>query len=358
MNFLRNVFRAWRHSAPRYVASAAPHSVDRMRAILNRERMRADRSDSSFALLTLTLSSRVVDGELTELAGVICDRIRSTDDAGLLGPQCVGIVLPETSCAGAWKLAEDLCDLLPADMRHPQCDVYVYPSDRAELDAVAPREDDRPRARGEAQPMHVLFVQPLPLWKRVVDVAGASTALVLAAPLMLVVAVAVKVTSPGPIFYAQQRTGLGRRSFWMYKFRTMVVDAEARKADLRPLSEQDGPAFKLKNDPRVTKIGRLLRRTCFDEVPQLINVVKGDMSLVGPRPLPCDESAGCEGWGHRRLDVTPGLTCTWQVRGGTKVTFAEWMRMDLRYASSRSLWSDLRLVALTVPSVIKRDGVY
>lgn len=335
-----------------------------MRAILNRERMRADRSDSSFALLTLTLSSRAGDGELAELTTVVCNRIRSTDDAGLLGPHRIGVVLPDTPTAGAWKLSDDICDLLPPYAGQPECDVYVYPCDRQQVDAATAAdngrvlENGRAKDRREPQPMHVLFVQPLPLWKRVVDVVGASTALVLAAPLMLVTAVAVKLTSPGPIFYAQQRTGLGRRSFWIYKFRTMVVDADARKATLRPLSEQDGPAFKLKNDPRVTKIGRILRRTCIDELPQLINVVRGEMSLVGPRPLPCDESARGERWGHRRLDVTPGLTCIWQVGGGTNVTFAEWMRMDLRYASSRSLWSDLRLVALTVPSVIKRDGVY
>ncbi len=138
----------------------------------------------------------------------------------------------------------------------------------------------------------------------------------------------------------------------------MVVNADAMKASLRQLSEQDGPAFKLKNDPRVTPIGRILRRTCVDELPQLWNVLRGDMSIVGPRPMCSKEARHCARWESRRFDVTPGLTCIWQVYGGTKVTFTEWMRMDLRYVGSRSLLHDVNLVVRTVPSVILRDGVY
>ena len=138
----------------------------------------------------------------------------------------------------------------------------------------------------------------------------------------------------------------------------MVVNADALKADLRKTSEQDGPAFKLKNDPRVTRVGRWLRRTCIDELPQLFNTLKGDMSLVGPRPMCSKEARHCSQWQRRRLDVTPGLTCIWQVHGGTKVSFVEWMRMDLRYIHIRSFWSDMQLIAQTVPSVIRRDGVY
>src|SRR6185369_5282782 len=125
----------------------------------------------------------------------------------------------------------------------------------------------------------------------------------------------------------QTRDGIGGRQFQIYKFRTMIVNADAIKAQLRKDSEQDGPAFKLKNDPRVTKIGRLLRRTCVDELPQLFNVLRGDMSIVGPRPMCSREAQHCASWERRRLDVTPGLTCIWQVEGGTKVTFREWMRM-------------------------------
>jgi lipopolysaccharide/colanic/teichoic acid biosynthesis glycosyltransferase len=140
----------------------------------------------------------------------------------------------------------------------------------------------------------------------------------------------------------------------MYKLRTMYADAESRKAQLRPLSEQDGPAFKMKNDPRVTWVGKYLRKTCIDELPQLWNVLRGDMTLVGPRPLPCDEADACAEWQKRRLDVTPGLTCIWQATSGKeRVPFAEWMRMDMRYIKERSLLKDLKLLAKTFWAVIR-----
>jgi lipopolysaccharide/colanic/teichoic acid biosynthesis glycosyltransferase len=136
----------------------------------------------------------------------------------------------------------------------------------------------------------------------------------------------------------------------------MCVGAEKMRDDLKKLSEQDGPAFKMKHDPRVTRIGRLLRKTSIDELPQLFNILKGDMTLVGPRPLPISEQTACQMWQRRRLDVTPGLTCIWQVRGRSQVTFAEWMRMDLRYIRRRTLWHDISLIALTVKSVLMRKG--
>ena len=133
---------------------------------------------------------------------------------------------------------------------------------------------------------------------------------------MLIAAIAIKATSGGPVIFSQLRSGLGGKPFKIYKLRTMELDAEEKKAESAPLSEQDGPAFKIKDDPRITRVGRYLRKTCIDELPQLWNVLIGDMTLVGPRPLPCDESAACENWERQRLDVTPGLTCVWQVRSG------------------------------------------
>ena len=156
--------------------------------------------------------------------------------------------------------------------------------------------------------------------------------------------------------FTQPRDTIGGRRFNIYKFRTMVVDAEEQKAALRKHSEQDGPAFKMKHDPRITPIGKFLRKSSIDELPQLFNVLLGDMSLVGPRPLPCDESAGCQPWQRRRLEVMPGLTCIWQVYGRSRVSFAEWIRMDLRYARSRSLIKDLLLIVRTVPAVVFRRG--
>jgi lipopolysaccharide/colanic/teichoic acid biosynthesis glycosyltransferase len=211
---------------------------------------------------------------------------------------------------------------------------------------------------GLANGMETLFVRPMPRWKRILDVLGAVIGLVVLSPLMAAVAVGVKLTSPGPILFRQVRTGLGGEPFEILKFRTMSTSADSRKAEVLHLNEQDGPAFKIKNDPRVTKLGKFLRRSSIDELPQLWNVLRGEMTLVGPRPLPIEESAASQPWHLRRLDVAPGLTCIWQVQGRSQVTFNEWMRMDLRYVSNRTLWQDLRLLVRTVWVVIIRRGAH
>jgi lipopolysaccharide/colanic/teichoic acid biosynthesis glycosyltransferase len=136
----------------------------------------------------------------------------------------------------------------------------------------------------------------------------------------------------------------------------MVAGAEARRDELLGLNEQDGPAFKIRHDPRVTRVGKFLRKTSLDELPQLVNVLTGDMTLVGPRPLPLAESDGCDRWHRRRLDVTPGLTCVWQVEGRNEVLFDDWMRMDLKYIRSRGVWTDLWLILRTIPAVLLRKG--
>jgi lipopolysaccharide/colanic/teichoic acid biosynthesis glycosyltransferase len=205
--------------------------------------------------------------------------------------------------------------------------------------------------------METLFVRPTPLWKRSLDVTGALAGMVLLFPVFVAVAVAIKATSRGPIFFRQWRAGLGGKPFLMYKFRSMAADAERRKAELLASNEQDGPAFKIRKDPRVTRVGRFLRSTSLDELPQLWNVLRGQMSLVGPRPLPCHESDACRGWLRQRLDVAPGLTCIWQVTGRSKVSFTDWVRMDLRYVRSRSPWQDLKLVLQTLPAILSRKGV-
>jgi lipopolysaccharide/colanic/teichoic acid biosynthesis glycosyltransferase len=206
--------------------------------------------------------------------------------------------------------------------------------------------------------MEQLLVRSLPRWKRAVDVCGASLGLILASPLLLMIAAAIKTTSRGPVLFRQQRAGLGGAPFHIYKFRTMVVDADRKKRDLRPQSEQDGPAFKLRADPRVTPVGRFLRATSLDELPQFWNVLVGDMSLVGPRPLPVEESDECEPWHRVRLDVTPGITGIWQVHGRSRVSFAEWMRMDICYIRRRNLWTDLKILLATVPAVVLRRGAH
>jgi lipopolysaccharide/colanic/teichoic acid biosynthesis glycosyltransferase len=211
-------------------------------------------------------------------------------------------------------------------------------------------------AKSPVHAMSELFAEPLPLWKRALDVAAATTALIVTSPLMIGAALAIRLSSPGPVIFKQKRTGLGGQTFLIYKFRTMCIDAEKKQQHLRAISEQDGPAFKLTNDPRVFPVGRFLRKTSIDELPQLFNVLKGDMTLVGPRPLPVHEADACKQWQQRRHDVTPGLTCIWQVEGRSRVKFEEWMRMDMRYARRRNLLKDLTLVFKTIPAVLLRRG--
>jgi lipopolysaccharide/colanic/teichoic acid biosynthesis glycosyltransferase len=207
------------------------------------------------------------------------------------------------------------------------------------------------------EPLELLRLYPVPGWKQTIDVFGAGIALIVLLPLLLAAGLAVKLSSPGPMLFVQLRAGRGGRPFRMYKFRTMCADAERRKAELSIHSEQDGPAFKMRNDPRVTRVGRVLRKTSIDELPQLWNVLKGDMSLVGPRPLPCDEAEACHRcWYRRRHDVLPGLTCIWQVRGRSRVSFEEWMRMDAAYIRSLGFLRDLLILLQTIPAVLLRRG--
>ncbi len=173
--------------------------------------------------------------------------------------------------------------------------------------------------------------------------------------MLLLLCALIKISSPGPIFFTQLRAGRGGKPIPYLQIPIEVVDAERLKRSLASLNEQDGPAFKIKNDPRITPIGNFMRRTSLDELPQLWNVLRGDMTLVGPRPLPCDESAACEPWQLERLQVTPGLTCIWQVYGRSRVTFDEWMRMDLDYIRNCSLALDLKLIWMTVWTSLVRE---
>jgi exopolysaccharide biosynthesis polyprenyl glycosylphosphotransferase len=193
--------------------------------------------------------------------------------------------------------------------------------------------------------------------KRLVDVLISISLIITLTPLMVGVAVAIKLTSEGPVFFPQDRMGLNKRRFRIYKFRTMVADAEKLMATLESRNEASGPVFKMKNDPRITSIGRFLRRSSIDELPQLLNVLKGDMSLVGPRPLPVRDYEGFnEDWHRRRFSVKPGITCLWQVKGRSGISFDQWMLLDMQYLDEWSLWLDFKIMAKTVPAVLKGAG--
>lgn len=194
--------------------------------------------------------------------------------------------------------------------------------------------------------------------KRPVDVIGSLFGLVLLSPLFLIIAVLIKLDSRGPVLFRQVRIGKDGRPFWFFKFRSMVENAEEMKQKLMHLNELEGPVFKISEDPRITPIGGFLRRTSLDELPQLLNVLAGQMSLVGPRPpLPC-EVEKYEGWQRDKLSVTPGITCLWQISGRNHIGFTEWMRLDIEYIRRQSLGLDLKILVRTLPAVLSRKGAY
>jgi exopolysaccharide biosynthesis polyprenyl glycosylphosphotransferase len=191
--------------------------------------------------------------------------------------------------------------------------------------------------------------------KRALDIAVAGVSLVLLSPLLAVIAILVKLTSRGPVFFRQTRVGLHGRHFRMVKFRSMVDDAQARRHEVERLNQTDGAAFKVQHDPRITVLGQWLRQFHIDELPQLWNVLMGDMSLVGPRPLPPREARNSDQW-RRRLSMPPGLTCYWQVKGDHQMPFRQWMQLDLEYIDGWSLWLDVKLLCSTLPTVVRGKG--
>jgi exopolysaccharide biosynthesis polyprenyl glycosylphosphotransferase len=219
-------------------------------------------------------------------------------------------------------------------------------------------------ASGTAVPGVLPFETPesrglyLKAGKRILDIAAAILGLVLLSPVIAVLALIVRATSRGPVFYRSTRIGRGGHPFTFYKLRSMVKDADLKRQHLSHLNEADGPVFKIARDPRITPIGRFMRTTSLDEIPQFWNVLRGDMSLVGPRPPIPEEVAQYEPWQLGRLDVRPGLTCLWQISGRSCIGFQEWMRLDLEYIRHRSFMLDLKILLRTLPAVLSREGAY
>jgi exopolysaccharide biosynthesis polyprenyl glycosylphosphotransferase len=239
------------------------------------------------------------------------------------------------------------CETLGVPFALPTC---AYRLTRARLTRLGANAD------GYA---HFRSVQVKPLqWflKRFFDIVASAAALAALSPLLLAVAALVKLSSAGPMLFRQERVGLHGRTFHMLKFRSMVVNAEQLKALLLAKNEQSGPVFKMKHDPRVTAVGRFMRKHSIDELPQLVNVLRGDMSIVGPRPPVPNEVASYEAWQRRRLSVRPGLTCVWQVSGRNAISFEDWMLLDMRYIDHWSLAGDFGLIWRTVPVVLTGRG--
>jgi len=384
--------------------------------IVRTEKERADRSGVpvTVAIFTVQHDESNPASFPAYNAAALCSLLRKTarmtDHVGIAGDSQLGVVLWGTRDLGAYRFVNRLSDA--ASQLSSDCRLFVYPTvpeegtakingsvdeilsrvgqpGRQVLDRIADVEDklaqaldvetpvvkdqdithdddslqfgdeetqDSPALNVKVEPLEKLFLNSHPWWKRTMDVVGAACGLIVLSPVLLSVAAVVKATSPGPILFRQTREGHGGRLFTINKFRTMRVGADAEKAALQAKNEQHGPAFKMEHDPRITPVGSFLRKTCLDELPQLWNVLVGDMALVGPRPLDYRESSQIARWGRRRLNVMPGLTCIWQVHGKSNVSFNEWMRMDIRYARRISLTQDLRLVLATLKQMLLRKA--
>lgn len=378
--------------------------LERIRGMLGRKGVRASRSgvlDSAsfetamrkeisrcdrramrreFALLILKTEGMV--GPIIErLLTLVQDRVRFTDELGIWrGEYC--LLLPETDAPGAETLARDLREIAAKVSINLQTETQVYPwddriasrsdelvdgvssaigeqelkSDRIAAGEAVVEEPDLARRALFSGDREIISSAPTPLWKRSFDIVSSAAGLLVLSPLLLGAALAIRLDSKGPVFFAQTREGKDGRLFRIYKFRTMRPDAEKLQRELLDMNEQDGPAFKIECDPRVTRVGRFLRKTCIDELPQLLNVLRGEMSMVGPRPLPVSESYASRPWHRHRLVTLPGLTCIWQVSGARKVKFDQWMRMDLEYIQRRSPWFDMQLLFRTLLVVLAQRG--
>ena len=355
------------------------HRRSQMQSILDAERVRADRHGHVVSIVTFDLPGRAAALRHSPLIRrTLLDGCRLTDAVGWADARRAIAVLPYTEGEPAMVMANRVRDELGELGDRLRIVVHTYPHNFDDYDG-GPGGDDGERAGVITPPPEsaaacaidlaaravtpVLqtvgpqwrFTRSEPLWKRTLDIVGAASLLIALSPVMLAAALAIKLTSRGPVIFRQKRSGLYGEPFTILKFRTMTDDAEARKAEVAHLNEQDGPTFKIPHDPRVTPLGRFLRRSSIDELPQLLNVLRGEMSLVGPRPLDVREAVRCEHWHRQRLDVVPGITCIWQVTGRPRDCFDEWARMDIRYVRRRTLLHDLKLLLLTIPAVVKQS---
>jgi lipopolysaccharide/colanic/teichoic acid biosynthesis glycosyltransferase len=339
-------------------------------SVVARERCAADRNKHRFAVVVID-----TDGLASDQTQLIVDKLATRVaecDAGWLDKRHVGALLRFSSHAKATGFARDLIGELECPISvTPSYGVHVYP--KVSNGRNGCNTNDQERYNGEeAEPgapsavpipaiaptVSPLFLRPLPAWKRAMDAVGACTALFLFWPIMLFAAISIKLSSRGPVVFKQRRAGIGGKPFGCYKFRTMIDGADSLKEELLDANELSGPVFKIKKDPRTTLVGQLLRVTSTDELPQLWNVLRGEMSLVGPRPPTLAEVLKYEPWQLRRLEVTPGLTCIWQVSGRCEIPFEEWVRMDIRYVENRCLLLDLKILFHTVYAVLSMRGAY
>lgn len=339
-----------------------------------RERVRATRRHIPFCVVTVRLLGGNLRNQRRELIRLLHRHLRLTDQKGCLSDNRFGVLLVDTPEMGGRAVLDRLTGLCDARNLQVELSLSVHdPEGFGDKEDPIPGNERGRRAGDQVgekwvridevsqkssvnrswmigdDPMEVTArVSFGAILKRSLDIAGASIGLIVLSPILLIAMLAIRLTSPGPAIFRQTREGRGGKPFTIFKLRTMEIDAEQKQAALRSQSHRDGPAFKIDRDPRVTPVGEFLRKTCIDELPQLLNVLLGHMSLVGPRPLPWHESRACQHWHRRRLDIRPGMTCHWQVNKSAAETFDDWMRMDLQYVDRHGLIQDARLICQTV----------
>ena len=353
------------------------HPSERFRDLIERERSRTDRTGIRFSLVVFKHKGRKRDTyrSLSHLAGLLTARARTSDEIGWFDRTSLGILLIGAGEAGASEFGRKVAASLPEEVAAPMISVYVYPSNGQGKERVQPGKDDAteagsiaaippvPTTEYTALPndaaMPSVFFRQLPLWKDILDVISALIALILLSPLLLLIAIYIKIADPGPVFFRQERVGFRGKKFECWKFRTMKVDNDeaAHEEYLKSLIKGgDQAMIKLdaRKDPRIIPLGWLLRQTGLDELPQLVNVLRGDMSLVGPRPCLPYEAREYDQWHAERFDSVPGLTGLWQVSGKNRTTFKDMMRFDIRYARRMSFWMELQILFKTFPAIAQQ----
>ena len=345
------------------------HSQKEFSRILARERIRADRAGHVFSIVILEmLNLHEYKHNVPALSFLLRKRLRCCDEIGWYDKLQIGIMLPDTDSKGAHILARNICrDIVPQELS-PQYEILTYPEHwfngkngdgHADIAARRAEEPEGPDAgSGHTKLLkaaETIAPERLPPWKRAVDIIGTLLCLLLLFPVMLLIAVYIKSVSPGPVFFRQQRLGFMGKQFCCWKFRTMKVNADTscHKDYYRALISSGRTLNKLDDtDNRIIPMGTVLRKTGLDELPQLFNVLCGDMSLVGPRPCIPYEAQNYKLWQCRRFDALPGLTGLWQVSGKNRTTFTEMMRYDIRYATEKSLSLDFMIFFKTIPAII------
>lgn len=375
---MRRLHRRVDQSSRGTSTSAREHAVvdqDLFLKMLSIERKRSERSGKPFILAVVENAGEANDELMHHASNAVCACIRDIDLAGWYGPSAVGVIFTEIA-ESTREVSDVIVSRIKETLRR-----YVSPEEFAQLTISTHVFPEDSTHSGESD-NYLRFYPDLPrnerarrgalMMKRAVDIAGTSALLLMLSPVLLVIAALVKLTSRGPVLFRQTRIGRSGLPFTFLKFRSMYANNDpkihqeyvakfiaGRAAEINNGDGAATPVFKIKNDPRVTRVGRILRRTSLDELPQLFNVLKGDMSLVGPRPPVPYEFEKYDIWHRRRsLEARPGITGLWQVSGRSRMTFEEMVRLDLKYARKWSVWMDLKILFQTPKAVFSGDGAY